>query len=208
MTHPHIEELLPWYLNGTLGDSERRTVADHLRDCTECVRELDALKHVQAAVCEAAEEAREPSPFLLTRALASIDEYEREKTGARWPWLAWWRPLPQLARVALVAQFAVIIGLGSYLVASRDEPSYVTAAGRVPEGGRARLAVGFQPGASEARIREALQGLGASIVSGPSALGLYTVELPFGPSDAGQVARALQILRENREVVRFAEQAQ
>ncbi len=210
MTHPEIEQLLPWYLNGTLGDGERRAVADHLRQCAECFRELDALEEIEVAVRDAAREAPEPSPFLLTRALASIDEYERERAGTRRPWLVWWRPLPKLVRVALVVQLAAIIGLGSYLVASRDRQRYSTAGSGIqaPQAGRARIAVMFQPSATEARIREALQALGASIVSGPSALGLYTIELPFAKSDAEQVARALQMLRENREVIRFAEQAQ
>ncbi len=210
MTHPEIAPLLPWYLNGTLAETERRAVADHLRECAECTRELGSLEDLQAAVRDAAQEAPEPSPLLLTRALASIDEHEREKEGGRWPWLAWWRPLPKFARVALVVQLAAIVGLGAYVAASRDRRSFVTAGSSVQgaHAGRARIAVMFQPGASAAQIRQLLHGLGASIISGPSALGLYTVELSIGRDDSEQLAHALKSLRESREVVRFAEQTQ
>ncbi len=207
MTHPEIEKLLPWYVNGTLGEGERRAVADHLCECAQCTGELRALEELQVAVRDAAQRAPEPSPFLLTRALASIDAYEREKAGVRWPWLAWWTSIPRLARIALVVQLAGIIALGSYLVTSRDRRPYVTAASG-SQAGRARIAVMFQPGASESQIREALHAVGASIVGGPSALGLYTIELPVGGSDSEGVARALKVLRDRREVVRFAELAQ
>lgn len=171
MTHPKIEQLLPWYLNNTLAEGERRAVADHLQQCAECARELRALEDVRLAVRNAAQETPGPSPFLMTRALASIDEYERMRADGRRPWLAWWRPIPKLARVALVLQLAVIIGLGGYFLASRDRRPYATASsGATAKQGRgARLAVMFDPGVSEARIRELIRALDASIVGGPSA---------------------------------------
>ncbi|NJO35342.1 MAG: hypothetical protein HC869_21895, partial [Rhodospirillales bacterium] len=42
--HIHPEAaLLPWYLNGTLGDAESRQVAGHLQSCAACRSELDEL---------------------------------------------------------------------------------------------------------------------------------------------------------------------
>ncbi len=35
--------LLPWYLNGTLGEDERRQVDQHLSTCAACRAELDEL---------------------------------------------------------------------------------------------------------------------------------------------------------------------
>src|SRR5436305_5175757 len=37
-----IEELLPWLLNGTLGEEERRRVRDHLATCADCRARLTA----------------------------------------------------------------------------------------------------------------------------------------------------------------------
>lgn len=36
----HATEVLPWFLNGTLGAEERRAVEEHLESCEDCRREL------------------------------------------------------------------------------------------------------------------------------------------------------------------------
>lgn len=41
MSCEHVAELLPWLLNGTLGEEERRTVEGHLEGCPRCRRELE-----------------------------------------------------------------------------------------------------------------------------------------------------------------------
>lgn len=40
MNHQEIQELLPWYINGTLNDRERPLVDQHLRECADCQHEL------------------------------------------------------------------------------------------------------------------------------------------------------------------------
>ena len=39
-THHEAESLLPWFVNGTLDDEERRQVAQHLEDCAHCRSEM------------------------------------------------------------------------------------------------------------------------------------------------------------------------
>lgn len=48
--HQEVLELLPWYLNGTLGDDERATVDLHLRECASCQFELEELQGLQSAL--------------------------------------------------------------------------------------------------------------------------------------------------------------
>jgi Putative zinc-finger len=43
-----VTELLPWWLNGTLGADERRAVEEHLAACESCRRELDETRAAAA----------------------------------------------------------------------------------------------------------------------------------------------------------------
>lgn len=212
MTHREIFELLPWYANATLEDAERREIEQHLSGCAECARELEALRAVQAAAIELAEEAPAPSPALLGKTLAEIERWERNRSRPRLARLAewfqgWWLPAPAFARAVMVAQFALIVALAAFLwLERRPEAEYTTLTGTAPPAGEVHFTVGFQPGATEASIREALAAVNGQIVSGPSALGLYTVRVS-APADPNAVAGLLQRLRERSEVVRIAELA-
>ena len=44
--------LLPWYLNGTLREEERRQVDQHLSSCESCRAELDELAQLNAQLQE------------------------------------------------------------------------------------------------------------------------------------------------------------
>jgi anti-sigma factor RsiW len=61
----------------------------------------------------------------------------------------------------------------------------------------ARLTVTFHSGATEAQIRELLQSVEATIVSGPGARGAYTLDVATGQAEA-----ATARLAERRDVVR------
>ena len=43
-------ELLPWYVNGTLGDAERRAMEQHLQSCKYCREDIPLLTGVKAAM--------------------------------------------------------------------------------------------------------------------------------------------------------------
>ncbi len=45
-THDQIRELLPAYALDALDPAEARSVADHLRDCAECIQELVGLREI------------------------------------------------------------------------------------------------------------------------------------------------------------------
>jgi len=61
-------QLLPWYLSGTLNDTERRQVTAHLARCHVCRAELEALTLVRRMVREAfAESPPGPMRRLLSR---------------------------------------------------------------------------------------------------------------------------------------------
>jgi hypothetical protein len=194
MTHRDFVELLPWYANGTLRLGQRQDLESHLKDCPECSRELDELRTLQSSVAGAAKNAPEPSPFLFTRALVRVEEYEREKARRRW-----WQVSPGLTRAVIAAQFAVILLAGGLLL--YRERQFATLSG--PAAGTAsgpRIVLGFQEGVPEQTMRQVIRGLKGNIVAGPSALGLYTIELPRNRD----VDQLLDQLRQNRGVIRLA----
>jgi hypothetical protein len=190
MNHQQVIELLPWYVNTTLGQQERDRVEAHLRECGECARELEQMRELRQAVRTAGEPIPEPSPFQFTRAMARVEEYEREKSRPRW-----WQISPRFARVAMAAQFLVILALGSLLFRER---LFVTATG-VSAG--PRIVLGFQAGVTEEIVRQLVQEIHGNIVSGPSALGLYTVETPLKDREA--LHKLIEELRRNQRVIRI-----
>lgn len=219
MKHSEIIELLPWYANSTLPEEERREVETHLADCSECAREVKSLAAVQRVIVEAGDKAPVPSAHALNRALAEIEEYERtrepavKKVVARRSLLerisGWWSPTPLLARAVIAVQLALVLGFGSVILYQHNQSNvYTTSSG--PDGDRSstRIAVGFAGGATAEQISQAILAVHGKIVDGPSALGLYTVQVPVAPENSQDIHNVLKILRENQNVIRFAEQKQ
>lgn len=195
MTHDEVVGLLPWYLNGTLEDAERRTVDDHLAGCTVCALELQELRAIERAMVELRAEAPDPAPTGLAEALRTVGRRE----AMRW----WWRRTPPVARLALAAQLALLLGLGAYVGMTRGQDGFTTAAGSLG----ARIVVAFQPGVTEEALRRTVQDVEGTIVAGPSALGLYTIAVPVPPDRPAELERLLEALRRNDRVIRLAERA-
>lgn len=219
MKHRDVVELLPWYANETLEEREREAVEAHLEGCASCDRELSEVKALRGALLELDEAPPEPSPALLNRALAEIDRYERERQRPirsiermKDLLFGWWQPLPAFARVTVAAQFVLLVGMAGLLLKQRDAESEFRTASQPTDASRARrglrLLLGFQPGISEEAMRRVILELHGEIVSGPSPLGLYTVEVPIARDRRGEAEKLLQRLRENLQVIRFAEQWQ
>ena len=48
--HEQASLLLPWLVNGTLSETERRGVEQHAAECADCAAEVESLKIMQAAI--------------------------------------------------------------------------------------------------------------------------------------------------------------
>ena len=223
MNHREIIELLPWYANGTLDEEERNMMESHLAECHECATEMKSLAAVRRAVVEAGDHAPTLPPLALNRALAEIETYEQNQAkseGKRPPtrfkeqitdlWNRWWQPVPVFARAAIVAQVLLVVALGAVAVYQYQHPTviYRTASGPASAEAGATFAVSFRATATEKEIREALLAINGRIVDGPSAQGLYTVQVPTPREGAADNERALETLRKNVRVVQFAERKQ
>ncbi len=218
MKHQEIIELLPWYVNGTLSQMERSTVVQHLAEgCQECGKEVASLTAMRKLVVTVGDDAPGPSPHLLNGALAQIEDYERTRlqqarSKPSQSWMStlresWWPKTPVFARMALAAQMALLLVVGTVAVYQHNHPEtiYKTESGpSVAQQDKAMISVVFNEKASERDIRQTLEEIHGTIVEGPTAQGSYTVQLPIHPEQTVEVGKVLQTLLRKRQVVSSA----
>jgi anti-sigma factor RsiW len=211
MTPEEFEELLPWYATGALEPDEARAVEEHLARSPDARAELAKFRVLHEVVQDTSGEP-EFNPGLVNDALARIDAYERERAERaegrglvgwlRSRLLPAWEGTPTLARAALGAQLALMIALGGALLLPDGERFTTVGGGARAE--QARIAVGFGGAVSEAELRQLVKDLDGAIVAGPSALGLYTIELPLAADARAEIDAVLEQLRERPGLVRYA----
>jgi len=212
--HKRVWDLLPWFVNETLPEGERRTVESHLAECSRCREEIVTCRRLGEAIRQTEEIVPMVHPARLARLMERIDE---EQDGGHGWWqalLAPWRGLssliratPPLARGALLVQLVFLVALTGLLVrwsrmpeapapVSASAPQYQTLSESAPAPAAAettaRLRLVFTDGATEKEVRDLLLGIRGQIVSGPSALGVYTVEVPAGPDPLEKVLAHLR----------------
>jgi hypothetical protein len=112
------------------------------------------------------------------------------------------RPAP--VRWAMAEQMAVICVLGGLLLFRAPAPDFVTLSGSTGASDRVRLTVMFAPDATEGAIREALRNINGTFAFGPSASGVYIVQIPVASDDEAAVDAAIETLQV-ASVVRFVE---
>lgn len=184
----HPDELLPWLANGTLAGAELQEVEAHVATCERCRRELAWLESLRSSVAEL-ESAQAPGEFGLNRLLRDIRR--RPQYAERRRWLA----------PALAASLAVVALQGVMLAHFWTRSDNIAPLGREMLDADV-LQIRFEPRATEADIRDALQAIGASLIDGPGALGIYRVRLEPGVSGKSmEVSRAIAMLKARPGVV-------
>jgi hypothetical protein len=209
--HVHQEAaLLPWYANGTLSESDRRLVDQHLAGCSTCRAELEDLTRLTSALTalystqpgpspdtsrnvreSIAREAsvRHPEPGGQRSRLDRVDEWFRSLFVPRW--------VPTLAATLLLAQ----IGLIMWISMPGPHPEQITTRSLGMQ--QARIIVAFQNTATDEQIRGLLQSIHGRIIDGPTADGRYIVEAPA--ADTSVVQHKLDLLRGRQDLVRSAD---
>jgi anti-sigma factor RsiW len=199
--HP-AAALLPAFLNGTLSEDDRRQVSEHLQSCAQCRRELDECVRLREGLRQVYAAQPGPSPVVLRAVVEQVkrekartwigrlDERLRSFLGAPWA--------PTFALALVLTQLGLLVWTSQYgeraasEVATRSVPAQTV-----------QLRVTFQAAATHGEMQSVLKEIRGRIVDGPTAAGLYTVEVPLG--DDATVARYLKLLRARTEVVRSAE---
>ena len=201
MSHAAAWELIPWYVNETLDQDERRAVHAHLLACAECRQEEARCRQTASAV-RADRAAPSPHPTQLARLLERLDDQSPAREGALRAILA----APLGVRIALAAQAAALVALLAVVFWPASPATFRTLeahpASTLAAGTHVRVV--FTPEATEGEIRALLLEIGAEISGGPSPLGAYTVTVARRGVASEPLPVVLTYLRGHPKV-RFAE---
>ena len=178
---------MPWYVNGTLSDSEKAEVENHIGQCEQCRAEIDMLKIIQDVTRLSTEQAP-PHELGWKRLLRDIKK-EKSSISKR----AWLRP-------ALAAAIAVIILQTGLLAFFITKPDPVLPLGQTEPG--VVLQLRFAPQTREQDMRKLLQKIDADFISGPGALDIYRVRVNIDEDDQVAINKLIQQLVHNRTMIR------
>jgi hypothetical protein len=212
--HRQAWDLIPWIVNGSAPESERRAVQAHLESCPDCRQELEFQRQLLAAMAQqstAEIDVRDSWQRLRSRLDTAARPEAPARTGrhrsrgagkAGMPWLI----------AAMVVQ---AIGLGALGAAWWSRP---TAPASMPAGAAAvyltlsapeaavqaaTIRVVFAPDITIAQVQAMLAAARLQVRAGPSDVGVWTLG-PAGDSNRAATEAALRELRASSEV-RFAE---
>jgi len=177
-----IEELLPFYVNETLHDAERLQVEEALKGSAELQEEVALLKRLRAEMQGVSLETS-PGELGLKRLQQTLRSEQTQviapPTSANDNIMGWgWKAAAVAACMLLAIQTFVFAPNWS------GDDADLTAAGggtiSVPHG--VLYSVTFSPNAKEEDMRALLLSVGARIIDGPSAIGVYRLSAS-GKSD-------------------------
>jgi hypothetical protein len=183
--HQEVRLLLPWFATGRLEAADHARVKAHIAHCASCRAELRRERRLRAEVVDL--------PLAVDRGWAAM--LERLQPPSAEPRRLW-----RVGR--LWFGWALAAGLGAVLVASVIWPRFSTAPplyhtlAEPPPSRPGNLMVLFQPNATEAQIRTALNASDARLVDGPTAADAYVLNVP-----AIERPKALATLRRIPQVI-------
>jgi anti-sigma factor RsiW len=209
-----IEDLLPFYHNGRLAAADRLRVEAAIRSNAELRRRLELIAEEADAAIALNEALRAPSPRGLEALMAKIEaepkraaqrvEAVRQGMAERFGrFLAALSPrtlaYATAAGVAIIA-FQGVVLTGVMPGGGSGSSSYQTASAPALGEGTFVL-VSFVPEAKAGAIADLLKGVGASIVEGPRASGLYRVRIGDKTLPKDEAERILARLRTARDAI-------
>ncbi len=199
--HATTQELLPWYLNRTLGQAEQRQVEEHIRDCMSCRREMKSLTRLAAALTEPSAEIAATASFAAMRermgvAAASTGPGDAAKEESRVVPLHR-KPFVRFALAASLLLALLPVGMDMLRKDAADAPYYTLAAPAPAETAAADLRVVFVAGTSSDAILSALAAAGGHVAGNPNTAGALDVQLQ---QDA-TLEQAITMLRAHKDVL-------
>jgi hypothetical protein len=170
--HRTAQELLPWFVNGTLSAAEAASMENHLAHCSRC--QGDALEQARLRAAGADIEARgdvdRDWAMLRSRIEASRHSAAPVLANSKLRWWKGWLPF------AVAVQTAVLLALTLMLVTTPHDERYRTL-GTTPAAIEPNAVVVFRSDATNQQMRDALHAAGARIVGGPTVADAYLLRL-------------------------------
>jgi uncharacterized membrane protein len=177
-----FDELLPWYVNGTLGATDREWVESYLAAHPESQAELTWYRSLSTKLLDNAPAVPDTIGLAKVMSLIRGDRPSfAERVTAFFGTLGM-RPAAAFAGLAIVAvQGGFILNL---LRAAPDESTELRAAAASVTDDRPMLKLNFAPDAKESEIRMLLMSVQGRLAGGPGQLGDYFVVVPSGKEAA------------------------
>jgi hypothetical protein len=208
-----IEDLLPWHAAGTLSPRDAQRVEEALASDPELARRYDLVRDELGETVLLNESLGAPSARAAERLFAAIDaERPARRAGAGAGALGRIagfldRLSPRaLAWSATAAVLAIILQAGliaSVLVGERGERGFRSASYQQTQSEGTQALVRFVPEASAADITRFLEANKLTVVSGPSAGGLYRVRIASTRLPKADVQERLRRLQADGKVIGF-----
>ena len=211
--HDKVFELFPWYLNGTISETERQIVDGHVRACAACRDQLGRERDIYRAM--SAESSLEFIPASFSRLQARLDALSPENPGASEPSVRQSASPVETSRrrgavtwPRLAAASIAVLAVGALSLVSADRwaqlharPSeYRTVTTATPRARDEVIRAVFSPAITLVELQAILDEAQLRIISGPTEAGVYSL----AANSDRPVTVSLSLLRQHASV-RFAE---
>lgn len=180
-----FQELLPFYVNGTLSADDRRWMDEFMAAHPTARAELEFFRALQVDIQESA--PRVPATIGLAKTMKLIrgDQPTWSERISAFFGNFGMRPAMALTLAVVAVQAGVIMNMA--LKQQHEEESYIRSGTTVPAAEGPVLKVSFASEAKEADVRYALIDVQGSIADGPTQLGDYYVRVPAGTEQAAAI---------------------
>jgi hypothetical protein len=205
--HKAISEIIPWFVNGTVGELERQRVDAHLRTCAVCRDDLLQEQRVYQQM--AAERSIEYMPAAslkrlqarldgLAAAAAPVDAPPLERRAGRS--MPWQRRIA--ASIAVVAVALTLLTVNQWVPVRAREfpPAYHTVTTSYAHARDEAIRAVFSPSITLVELQAILDEAQLRIIAGPTEAGVYSL----AANSERPVSSSLAMLRRHA-AVRFAE---
>ena len=191
--HDAVTELLPWYVNGTLDESERDLVREHIGVCDDCRENVELLSHVQRTVRNESPAPLVPAPR-TDELLAALDGRDHSHAlRSRWQWLA-------------AASVVILVGVSSVLLWPRgdglDSPTRFETATSPASSDSINYVVElrFVDGVSAEARTAIFDAIDAPEPATPAGKSIYRVTLALGPLSLTELEGYIEGIESHPEI--------
>jgi hypothetical protein len=183
---------LPWFINGTLNESEQTLVDSHLKQCDECQADVESLIQMSTLFNSPSsfESIQSNQPSARENFLAAL----RADGGAEIP-----LSTPRRAGASLVSMAVILVAVLSLFIYPLHDDDFMTLSSPIAKN-LPVVQIVFRSDTTEQTIRDVLLTNGNTVLSGPTRNGVYRVG-----TDTIQDARILMARLKSNPSILFVE---